>query len=187
MAEILQTSETGSTPQGNRSGVGYGNMLAGTKRYHITEHGLILGLMSIIPANNIYADGISRKWTRSTKFDYYFPEFQNLGEQAIKVKEIYGYDANAGEATFGYAPRYAEYQYHPGVVTGQMRDSMTYWHLARLFDQAPVLNGDFIDSVNGDYDRIFPTDERLGDRFVVTMQHYERMKRPMQKNPQPSL
>lgn len=187
MAEILQTSQTASTPQGTRAGVGYGNMMVSSKKYKIDEHGFVIGLLSIVPAQNIYADGIARKWTRTSKFDYYFPEFQNLGEQAIKVKEIYGYDALSNEATFGYTPRYAEYQYHPGVVTGEMRQSMSYWHMARLFSNVPVLNGDFIDSQNGDYDRIFPTDEQLGDRFVVNMMHYERMKRPMQKNPNPSL
>lgn len=187
MAEILQTSQTASTPQGTRAGVGYGNMMVSSKKYKILEHGFVMGLLSIVPAQNIYSDGIARKWTRSSKFDYYFPEFQNLGEQAIKVKEIYGYDALANESTFGYTPRYAEYQYHPGVVTGEMRQSMSYWHMARLFSGSPVLNGDFIDSRNGDYDRIFPTDEQLGDRFVINMMHYERMKRPMQKNPNPSL
>ena len=65
---------------------------------------------------------------------------------------------------------------------------MSYWHMARMFNSPPALNGDFIDSSeNNTWDRIFPTDESLGDRFVVNMYHFERMRRPMQKNPQPSL
>lgn len=193
MAEILQTSETSATPQGTRSGVGYGNMLSGCRRYHVTEHGWIMGLMSIIPQHNVYADGVQRKWTRESKFDYYFPEFQNLGEQAIKNKEIFGYDRNGQtenpEGTFGYTPRYAEYRYHPSIVTGQMRHNMSYWHMARLFNQEPSLNDSFVNSLYSvsSYSRMFPTDEELGDRFVVYMKHFERMKRPMQKNPIPSL
>lgn len=192
MAEILQTSETANSPQGSRAGVGFGNMLASSKRYRIDEHGWVLGLMSIIPAQNIYADGFQRKFTRSSKFDYYFPEFQNLGEQSIKQKEIFGYAVSGAplpDSDFGYTPRYAEYRYHPGVVTGQMRTSMAYWHMARLFNTYPRLNANFVDTEASieDFDRLFPTDESLGDRFVVYMQHYDRMKRPMQKNPNPSL
>ena len=192
MAEILQTSETGTSPQGSRAGVGYGNMLASSKKYHIDEHGWILGLMSIIPAQNIYADGYPRKYTRKTKFDYYFPEFQNLGEQAILNQELFGYAVSGSDpmdATFGYTPRYAEYRYHPGIVTGNMRTSMAYWNMARLFNEQPTLSGEFISTYNTleDFDRLFPTQEELGDRFIIYMQHYERLKRPMQKNPNPSL
>lgn len=193
MAEILQTSETQSTPQGTRAGVGFGNMLSGCRKYHVTEHGWIMGLMSIIPQHNVYADGVQRKWTRETKFDYYFPEFQNLGEQAIKNKEIFAYTFDGAsddpDGTFGYTPRYAEYRYHPSIVTGGMRKSMSYWHMARLFNRQPALNDVFINSQWSvrDYDRLFPTDQELGDRFVVYMKHFERMKRPMQKNPIPSL
>jgi len=192
MAEVLQTSETATSPQGSRAGVGFGNMLASSKKYHIDEHGWIMGLMSIIPAQNIYADGFQRKFTRTTKFDYYFPEFQNLGEQAILNKELFGYAISGQEPmddSFGYTPRYAEYRYHPGIVTGQMRTSMAYWHMARLFNEQPTLSEQFISSYNSleDYDRLFPTSESLGDRFIVYMHHFERLKRPMQKNPNPSL
>lgn len=192
MAEILQTSETGTSPQGSRAGVGFGNMLASSKKYHIDEHGWILGLMSIIPAQNIYADGYPRKYTRKTKFDYYFPEFQNLGEQAILNQELFGYALSGSDpmnGSFGYTPRYAEYRYHPGHVTAQMRTSMAYWNMARLFNEQPTLSEQFISTYNTleDFDRLFPTQETLGDRFIVYMQHYERLKRPMQKNPNPSL
>lgn len=192
MAEILQTSETGTSPQGSRAGVGFGNMLASSKKYHIDEHGWILGLMSIIPAQNIYADGFPRKFTRTTKFDYYFPEFQNLGEQAILNQELFGYAISGQDpmnGTFGYTPRYAEYRYHPGHVTSAMRTSMAYWNMARLFNEQPTLSEQFISTYNTleDFDRLFPTQESLGDRFIIYMQHYERLKRPMQKNPNPSL
>ena len=191
MAEILQTSETNTSPQGTRAGVGFGNMLTSSRKYFVQEHGWIIGLMSIVPQFNMYADGVHRKWTRNTKFDYFFKEFQNLGEQSILNQEIYAYDNSPDydlTDDFGYTPRYAEYRYHPGFVTGEMRTSMSYWHMARMFNSPPALNGNFINtSQNNTWDRIFPTDESLGDRFIVNMYHFERMRRPMQKNPQPSL
>lgn len=189
MAEILQTSETDTSPQGTRSGVGFGNMLSSSRKYFVQEHGWIIGLMSIVPQFNMYSDGVHRKWTRETKFDYFFKEFQNLGEQSIKNKEIYAYNNQLNpDGDFGYTPRFAEYRYHPGYITGQMRDVMSYWHMARMFNTPPALNENFISSeTNNTWDRLFPTDETLGDRFVVNMYHFERMRRPMQKDPTPSL
>lgn len=192
MAEVLQTSETANSPQGSRAGVGFGNLLAKTRKYYAQEHGLVLGLMSIIPSTNIYADGVQRKWSRFTKFDYFFNEFQYLGEQEIKQKEIFGYGGLTNpESTFGYTPRYAEYRYHPGEITGEMRATQSYWHLGRLFNIEPHLNDVFINSGSllnkGQYNRIFPTEESLGDRFQIIIQHFERLKRPMAKNPSPSL
>lgn len=193
MAEVLQTSETANSPQGSRAGVGFGNLLAKSRKYFAQEHGLVMCLMSIIPASNLYADGIHKRWSRSTRFDYFFPEFQFLGEQEIKNKELFAYqeDGHDLEAVFGYTPRYAEYRYHPGVITGQMRSSQAYWHLGRLFNEPPALNAQFIDTGNplnqDQFNRIFPTEEDLGDRFSVIIQHFERLKRPMAKNPNPSL
>ena len=193
MAEVLQTSETANSPQGSRAGVGFGNMLAKTRKYFAQEHGMVIGLMSIIPASNLYCDGIQRKWTRQTKFDYFFPEFQYLGEQAIQDREVFAYGLTESELinTFGYTPRYAEYRYHPGEITGQMRTSQAYWHLGRIFNQPVNLNQEFISTglplQQGQYDRIFPTSEDLGDRFSVIIQHFERLKRPMAKNPNPLL
>lgn len=193
MAEVLQTSETANSPQGSRAGVGFGNMLAKTRKYYAQEHGMVLGLMSIIPSSNLYCDGVQRKWSRMTKFDYFFPEFQYLGEQSILNKEVFAYhfsDYNWDD-TFGYTPRYAEYRYHPGEITGQMRTSQAYWHLGRIFNNPVNLNQEFITTnvplQQSQYDRIFPTSEDLGDRFSVIIQHFERLKRPMAKNPNPLL
>ena len=145
--EVLQTSESGNSPQGNRSGVGFGASLNRAKRYRVDEHGWIMGLMSIIPQRNVYADGIERRWTRQDKFDYYFPSFQYLGEQDIRQKEVFAYNLRpADDHEFGYTPRYAEYRYHPSGVRGNMRTNMAYWHLGRLFNTAPHLNWQFISS-----------------------------------------
>lgn len=191
MSEVYQTSESNESPQGNRAGVGFGASLNRSRSFRCDEHGWIMGIMSIIPQRNVYADGVERKWTRNDKFDFFFPTFQFLGEQAIKNKEIFAYKQEAydSEGDFGYTPRYAEYRYHPSRITGEMRSTMAYWHLGRLFNVGPHLNGNFINSKEslGQYDRIFPTDEQLGDRFIVQMRNHVFAKRPMVKNPNPSL
>ena len=133
------------------------------------EHCFCIGLLSIIPVAS-YSQGISRMWTRFDKFDYYWPEMQFVGEQAIKQRELYfnykmtQLDPNQEWAQdFGYTPRYAEYKYNHDRVSGDMRTSLSYWHMGRLFDKKPVLNSDFLTCK--------PTDRIYAVSDVATSQH----------------
>ena len=60
-----------------------------------------------------------RMWSRRTRYDFYFPAFANLGEQAVFSKEIYCTGDPADEDVFGYQERWAEYRYHPSLITGR--------------------------------------------------------------------
>ena len=87
-------------------------------------------------------------WTRSTRFDYYWPALSHIGEQAVLNQEIYC-DGSANDANvFGYQERYAEYRYKPSLITGQFRSTyatpLDYWHLAQKFTALPALNSTFI-------------------------------------------
>lgn len=147
---LTQTSETASTPLGELAA--YGTLHAGgigfTKSF--TEHCLILG-MACVRADLNYQQGLDRMWSRQTRFDYYWPSFAHLGEQAVLNKEIYA-QGNAApvvdEQVFGYQERYAEYRYKPSLVTGQMRSNaltpLDTWHLAQDFASLPALNDAFI-------------------------------------------
>jgi hypothetical protein len=148
---IAQTNATGvtggSTPQGNlaaigtmsHSGVGF------TKSF--TEHCLLLGLINV-RADLSYQQGLNKMWTRSTRFDFYWPALSHIGEQSVLNSEIY-YQGNANDLlTFGYQERYAEYRYKPSIVTGQFRSNyattLDSWHLSTNFGALPVLNSSFI-------------------------------------------
>ena len=54
-------------------------------------------------------------WSRRTRYDFYFPAFANLGEQAVLSKEIYCTGDAADDDVFGYQERWAEYRYHPAL------------------------------------------------------------------------
>lgn len=85
ISEVLQTSSTDVTsPQGNLAGHGMAVDRTFAAKYHAQEFGLIMGIMSIMPSA-AYQQGIDRQWLRRTKFDFYFPEFANLSEQAIEM------------------------------------------------------------------------------------------------------
>lgn len=146
---IAQTSATDDTsPQGNLSayGVTASKFHGFTKSF--VEHGYIIGFVSA-RADLTYQQGINKMWLRSTVYDFYWPTFAHLGEQAIELREIYAQGTEADTTVFGYQERYAEYRYKPSQITGKFRSSVTggnldVWHLSQFFSNAPTLNEEFI-------------------------------------------
>lgn len=143
-----QSSETGAaTPQGNLAAMGTVTMNQHGFTKSFTEHGYIIGLVSA-RADLTYQQGLDRLWSRSTRFDFYWPSLAHLGEQAVLSKEIYVDGTANDEDVFGYQERYAEMRYFPGKVTGGFRSNaaapLDYWHLSQDFSTRPVLNSVFI-------------------------------------------
>lgn len=147
---VPQTSATGltggSAPLGQLGGTGYALGSAGFS-YAATEHGCILVLASA-RADLRYSQGIPRMWSKTTRYDYYLPVLDGLGEQAILNKEIFC-DGSANDANvFGYGPRWDEYRHFPSRITGIMKPStsgnIAYWHSGQLFGALPTLNSTFI-------------------------------------------
>lgn len=136
------------TPQANLAAYGTSVMSGHGFSRSFTEHGVIIGLVSVRADLN-YQQGLNRMWSRRQRFDYYWPALSHIGEQAVLSKEIYT-DGTAGDETvWGYQERYAEYRYKPSIITGQMRStyaqSLDIWHLAQHFGSRPLLNGAFIE------------------------------------------
>lgn len=137
------------TPQGNLAAFGTagGTGIGFSKSF--VEHCIIIGLISV-RAELTYQQGINRMWSRSTRYDFYWPAFAHLGEQAVLQKEIFCSGVPAeDEAVFGYQERWAEYRYFPSKITGKFRSGITggsldVWHLAQNFSTAPVLSNEFI-------------------------------------------
>lgn len=146
---IAQTSATDSTsPQGNLSayGVTAAKFHGFTKSF--VEHGYVFGFVCA-RADLTYQQGINRMWLRSTVYDFYWPTFAHLGEQAVELREIYAQGSETDTAVFGYQERYAEYRYKPSQITGKFRSSVVNgsldkWHLSQFFKNAPTLNEEFI-------------------------------------------
>lgn len=146
---IAQTSGTTDvSPQANLSAFAVGTNGRGNGfSKSFTEHGWIIGLVNV-RADLTYQQGINRMWTRSTKFDMYWPTFAFLGEQTVLNKEIYAQGNEDDNKVFGYQERYAEYRYAPSQVTGKFRStyaqSLDSWHLAQKFENLPKLSPEFI-------------------------------------------
>lgn len=146
---VQQTSSTDSTsPQGNLAAYGIvSDRINGFKK-SFTEHGYIIGLVNLRADLN-YQQGLNRMWSRQTRYDFYWPVFAHLGEQAILNKEIFADSSSNDEDVFGYQERYAEYRYKPNMITGKMRSTdpqpLDVWHLAQKFTSCPQLNSQFIE------------------------------------------
>ena len=150
ISPVAQTSasNTQPTPQGNLAAIGTAvlNNHGFTKSF--TEHCLILGLVSV-RADLTYQQGLNRMFSRSTRYDFFWPSLAQIGEQAVLRKEIYSVGTdNLDNTVFGYQERYAEYRYKPSQITGLFRSQgatpLDSWHLAQEFSAPPELNAAFI-------------------------------------------
>ncbi|QCQ85120.1 major capsid protein [Blackfly microvirus SF02] len=115
--------------------------------YAATEHGYIIGIISV-KSELSYQQGLHKTFTRSTRYDYYWPSLAGLGEQAILNKEIYLAGGGLDNNVFGYQERWQEYRTRYSDVTAIMRSyapgTLDAWHLSQKFLTLPILGNTFI-------------------------------------------
>lgn len=155
---IVQNSSTDQTsPQGNLTGIGVGQESSKLCEISAVEHGIFM-VLACVSADVTYQQGLARKFSKNTRFDYMNPAFWNLGDQAVYNKEIFlSADKSTNDGVFGYQERYRELREGISKVSGKMRSgvegSLDVWHLAEKFSNLPKLNGDFI-KCNTPIDRV---------------------------------
>jgi len=194
ISEVLSTyAQTGSPasggtadrPMGDMAGhaLGLGDGIGFQQSFD--EHGIVLGLARVIPKSS-YNQGLGKFWTKFDKFDHYFPQFANLGEQEVKASEIYvtGLKAN-DDKVFGYQQRYAEYKYSMNRIAGDFRDTLAHWELSRRFTAVPDLNQSFIECTPDD--RIFAITDATEHKLWISLYHKVDALRPMPYHSNPSL
>uniref|UniRef100_UPI0040485DFC major capsid protein n=1 Tax=Rheinheimera sp. TaxID=1869214 RepID=UPI0040485DFC len=183
---VTQTSATGlaedTTPQGNLAAFGTALAYGHGFTYFSTEHGLIIGMVAV-RADLTYQQGLQRMWSRSTRYDFYFPAFATLGEQAVLNKEIYATGTSTDDDVFGYQERWAEYRYKPSQITGLFRSTaagtLDAWHLAQNFGTLPTLNDTFIQDTPP-VDRVVAVGEAAnGQQFLFDAFFDVKQARPM--------
>ena len=154
---IEQTSSTDATsPQGNLAAMATSTLNGHGFTKSFTEHCILIGLVSV-RADLTYQQGLDRMFSRSTRYDFFWPSLANIGEQAVLNKEIYADGTSADDDIFGYQERWAEYRYKPSKITGKFRSndaqSLDAWHLSQEFASLPTLGSDFIEE-NPPLDRV---------------------------------
>ena len=186
ISEVLQTGSSDATsPQGNMSGHGIAVNSQFCGKYRASEFGVIIGMLSVMP-RSMYQTGHDRQWLRRTKYDFYFPEFANLSEQAILNAEVYcSANDTTDKSIFGYQGRYDEMRTKRNQVCGQMRDVFDYWHLGRQFTTTPGLNSSFVECNSANTKRIFAVESEPG--IILQFANLIKAWRPMPIQSEPGL
>ena len=146
------------------------------------EHGYIIGLM-VARYDHTYQQGIPRTFSRKDRFDYYWPVFANIGEQAVRNKEIYAQGTEVDNEVFGYQEAWADYRYKPSIVTGEMRSqyaqSLDVWHLADDYDKLPSLSDAWIREDKNTVDRVLSVTSKLSNQLFCDIYISNNTTRPM--------
>ncbi len=183
--QVIQQSGTGTgsnTPQGTVVGMSQTTDSHSDFIKSFTEHGFIIGVM-VARYDHTYQQGLDRMWSRKDRFDYYWPVFANIGEQAVKNKEIYAQGNAEDDEVFGYQEAWADYRYKPNRVTGEMRSAYTQsldvWHLADDYAQRPSLSDSWIREDKTNIDRVLAVTSSVSNQFFADIYVENRATRPM--------
>lgn len=182
--QVLQQSGTldAGTPQGTPTGQSLTTDVHGDFKKSFVEHGYIIGVM-VARYDHTYQQGIERFWSRKSRFDFYWPVFANIGEQAVLNKEIYAQGSAKDEEVFGYQEAWADYRYKPNRVTGEMRSqypqSLDVWHLADDYDSLPSLSDSWIREDSGTINRVLAVSEKNSNQLFADIYVQNRCTRPM--------
>lgn len=182
--QIVQqsASESGGTPQGTPVGLSLTTDKHGDFVKSFTEHGFVIGIM-VARYDHTYQQGLDRMWSRKERFDYYWPVFANIGEQAVLNKEIYAQGTSTDDEVFGYQEAWADYRYRPNRVTGEMRSSyatsLDVWHLADDYDSLPSLSDSWIREDKSNVDRVLAVTSAVSNQVFADIYVQNRTTRPM--------
>ena len=171
--QVIQSVDSGSDPLGTTGAYSLTTHKDGDVFSHsFSEHGCLIGLMVIRQNQHTYQQGINRAWLKKDRFDFYTPEFANLGETYVQQQELYATGITSNDTSaFGYQERWAEMRYMPDIVTGEMRSdypqSLDIWHYADYYTSAPSLGNKWIHESDANFLRTLAVQNQ--DQFKVDL------------------
>lgn len=188
--QVIQNSGTvsGSTPLGDTGAMSLTTDVHSDFTKSFVEHGFVIGVM-VARYDHTYQQGIERFWSRKSMFDYYWPEFANIGEQAVLNKEIYAQGNAQDDEVFGYQEAWADYRYKPSRVSGEMRSSyaqsLDVWHLADDYSKMPALSDAWIHEDPATINRVLAVSDSLANQFFcdIYVQNYSTRNMPLYSIP----
>lgn len=179
ISEVLQTAEGQDTGVGTMRGHGLAGVYQRPIKFRASEHGIIIGLISIRP-KPVYTQGVAREFLKKSRLDFFTPELANIGMQEVLERELY-FTATNENSIFGYSDRYAEYRYNMPKVTGEFRSTLAFWNMARQFDAPPVLNSSFIDMSSSEKAFYRPFSSQKTHQFLMMLRNNIKAYRPVPK------
>lgn len=188
VSEVLQTSQTGTTPQGTLAGhgiaVGRDNVVDG---YRVKEFGVFMVIARILP-RTMYTQGVHRRAIRNSAYEFYHPEFAHLSEQLVTKGELFINGTNDNDA-FGFQGRYQEYRTRNSLAVNEMRDTLKQWNLGMSFSSVPGLTEEFISVTDARRTQWMTRSFAVTNQapFIVSFGNRVTMSRPMPGLPEPGL
>ena len=180
MTEIVQQSETGTTPLGDTAGKSLTIDNDDMFTYSATEHGIIMGL-AVIRTEHTYQQGIDRILRRQSKYDFYWPVLSNIGEQPIYEVEIYAQGTSDDDDVFGYQEAWAEYRYANNRISGELNSDyatpLDSWHYGDDYAAAPALSDSWIKETTANVARTLAVTSQ--DQFIADFYFDQTWVRPM--------
>lgn len=151
--EASAVGSTGPNPYSDTTGAQFGRGTSFGKdrlvdNFQAKEHGYVIIMFSLVP-HAYYGTGSRKYMFRSKSADYAFPEFANIGDEAITRKQLctsFGH-LNNNDVEVGYVQRYADYKYHDDEVHGLLADgqSLAPFVLQRGFDTGVTLSSSMLE------------------------------------------
>lgn len=187
ISEIAQTSQsTDNSELGQLAGYGLSATENFIDSFTAREHGVFMTLFFITYEPN-YPTAIDREYLNSSVYDWYFPTFTNLADQAILSREVYlSNDAQQNELIFGYQGKYDELRTSFNKVAGSLRTSeLGNWTASRRFTSAPTLNDDFLTIKKDSLKDLFQVQDQ--PPFIVYFDSKVEAIRPLPYHSNPSL
>lgn len=191
---ITQTSGSTNdgTPQGNVAGMSVTVDSTDFGTHSFTEHGFIFFLCCVRVHQHSYQQGLSKMWSYKTKYDLFDPLFENLGNQAIKRKELYlTNDATSNDTVFGYQEYGAHLRYNLDIVSGELRDnadgSQSVWGFTDYYESAPILSADWIKEDKSVIDKTLTVTSDAADQFIGNFRVIKHAARIMSEYSLPGL
>lgn len=179
---IQQSATTDASPQGNTAAYSMTTLRNKMCNYSAVEHGYLI-ILGAIRVDHSYQQGLSRMWTRKGRFDFYHPMLANLSEMAVLNKEIYAQGTAEDDEVFGYQEAWADYRYHPNIVTGEMRSTyaqtLDAWHYGDHYDKLPTLSSSWIQEGTENIDRTLAVQSENSHQFICDFFFDQTWTRPM--------
>ena len=182
--QVVQNSGSmdGETPQGTTTAYSLTTDVHQEFTKSFVEHGFIIGVM-VARYDHTYQQGLERFWSRRDRFDFYWPVFANIGEQAVLNKEIYATGQDTDNEVFGYQEAWADYRYKPSRVSGEMRSNaktpLDSWHLADDYGALPTLSDSWIREEPNNVNRVLAVTSEVSNQLFCDLYIQNRTTRPM--------
>lgn len=180
-SEVLQTSESSSTPLGTYAGHGISVTNDGNiGSFNADDYGYFVVLCSIMP-DVYYCQGLDRMFTKSQESEEFLPNRDKMGMRPILNQEIFlSGTKSTDEDLFAYQNPFDEYRYLANEIHGQIADSTKLsfvpYTQARLFTETPNWNKNFVTATDVRKDYLSAP---LEDAYTMQVRFDIRAVRPL--------